>query len=1645
MFKFRRRQRNNNPADPDDDEPMRGTSFKNKNRGGAAPPSRFDRQPRPYGGGTQQQKQQRGSPKLGRPNNNKHPSARPNTYNNNNAKRGEISSKVSYSDTCSETVQTDTWTAEYERSEGSSDQDDNSNSSGSGHDLGESGEFSNNSGSFSDHDEQGSADGGPSMEWGHPNNAGLGAMPFTDEEASYESVGGNVVHVDNVKLQQKSGKSNKPPPPPRRRGGDGMNDSSISIGDSSAHGHNGQQGGNGRKKRSNSLSSRGSKSRRNKKGEQDHPTAQSSSKSVGNNDNHAPQQQQQQHGEQSMKLKPPSMKGMPSNNGKFNYRKRASTSSTGGGESAASTPQQQAASSAATPATAASSATSVGNTTTPEGGENTQGAAMQQLAFLVVSLRSDLRESNLRRDELETELSDSEKKNASGSDKANPYSDDAQLQQLEKENADLQSDVDCFIAEQDDLKGEVRGLREEKKVLNDVIARLKVDVNQSGGGVSSSSVAAGSLTSSKGPKSMADLEERVQDLTDENRKLEKEIQLLVGEKSQLVSSSDVQKCEMQQLEKSLAEQALEMNEKTRMVGGMQEKIDSLESAYDELERECKDGKMEVAVLEDELQIKGEEVEAALREFQSGGTKMTLLRQRLSQVEKQKGELSDRNEALDSVMLTLKKKMEEVLQERNATKSEMESLKSDNERMSIKLKTHSSKAIAAQATEADTLLNLQKMISSLEECMSQLEEEIDHKDEQLKFNCVKISQLESKVRMHEEQEELIKGYEVKIAGLESKLRVQKELSSQSLDGEVLDGMQESEFLKECIVDLTAENEGMTCKLEELQNQLSELEDLKQDSAKTVHDLSASIESNQEGYDTLMSTKSNLESQNQVSMDTIANLQKMFAQLEESKVELEDEMHEATDAIAMLEDELDCKDAQVKELLMKLTMLQQQFSQVDKCKTALAERNAKLSSQNDDLGTEVKIHMIEKKVASEEIETLKTMKSIADEDEEEELFIKNEQKQEIDELHDRLEENRTKSNDTVLALEQQVYQLEESNRKLEENLDESSDAIAMLREALEELEEGKNSKDEQIRELVSTAESLKNIESDKIKLQSEHQVSVNTISALQKMISSLEDSKEDLEEELNASSLALHDIKDQLKFKNTMSEVLVLENKLKRAEDSNTTLTKRIADLTEDNQKMKDEVKDLGRNLANVTATRRHAEASVQVNSSLALVPSDPVLSSDLLSSDPVVACDVLISELRNQIKAVVSARNAALEEVEILRCDASILSSEVTIPPARAAETKQAAEYVTESSLSSPSDDSTKTEQPSEDEKSVKTKKSVTSSYAGSRGSSLLEAAKKLCNQLDEKRSMEETEKLSSNNNTAPSAAATNKNKQATAMPREEELIKNVVDQDDDNVSAREVKEESPKETTEKSDAKAKSSSSPTLEDKKKEDARKKKEDSNRASRSKPRLDIDQLTSIYFEKCGMSVSRFSDLSSESSSFRRRTVKAPSDTVTKKVKICRNGVFMGTFEGDLNAEGQRHGFGVLLCDNGNSYEGEWKKDKRDGLGIARYSSGDVYDGQWQRGKREGHGVMYIEAGDTYIGSWNNGLKHGAGTYHWADGEVDVSWYQEDRRVGEGVRWNSSRSTAFQLIRGTKKEELSLDEAYMTAEKLGLNLEKFSSGVP
>ena len=82
------------------------------------------------------------------------------------------------------------------------------------------------------------------------------------------------------------------------------------------------------------------------------------------------------------------------------------------------------------------------------------------------------------------------------------------------------------------------------------------------------------------------------------------------------------------------------------------------------------------------------------------------------------------------------------------------------------------------------------------------------------------------------------------------------------------------------------------------------------------------------------------------------------------------------------------------------------------------------------------------------------------------------------------------------------------------------------------------------------------------------------------------------------------------------------------------------------------------------------------------------------------------------------------------------------------------------------------------------------------------------------------------------------------------------------------------------------------------------------------------------------------------------------------------------------------------------------------------------------------MYIENGDVYEGSWNNGFKDGPGIYRWRDGEVDVSRYSSDYRVGEGVRWNVDRSRVFRLVRGNVQDKIHLGEADWIAAGLGLS---------
>ncbi|KAL3805306.1 hypothetical protein HJC23_009013 [Cyclotella cryptica] len=151
--------------------------------------------------------------------------------------------------------------------------------------------------------------------------------------------------------------------------------------------------------------------------------------------------------------------------------------------------------------------------------------------------------------------------------------------------------------------------------------------------------------------------------------------------------------------------------------------------------------------------------------------------------------------------------------------------------------------------------------------------------------------------------------------------------------------------------------------------------------------------------------------------------------------------------------------------------------------------------------------------------------------------------------------------------------------------------------------------------------------------------------------------------------------------------------------------------------------------------------------------------------------------------------------------------------------------------------------------------------------------------------------------------------------------------------------------------------------------------------------------------------------------------------------------GEYYGQVNNNGQKHGRGKMIYDNGNEYEGTWVNNKRDGNGTTKYASGNMYVGSWKEGKRHGFGVFHIKkTGDVYRGNWERGLKSGPGVYEYADGEIDVSVYREDIRIGEGVRWNASRSKASRLVDGQLVGEeggMPLKDATQLTQKLGFIL--------
>jgi len=75
-----------------------------------------------------------------------------------------------------------------------------------------------------------------------------------------------------------------------------------------------------------------------------------------------------------------------------------------------------------------------------------------------------------------------------------------------------------------------------------------------------------------------------------------------------------------------------------------------------------------------------------------------------------------------------------------------------------------------------------------------------------------------------------------------------------------------------------------------------------------------------------------------------------------------------------------------------------------------------------------------------------------------------------------------------------------------------------------------------------------------------------------------------------------------------------------------------------------------------------------------------------------------------------------------------------------------------------------------------------------------------------------------------------------------------------------------------------------------------------------------------------------------------------------------------------------FGAFTYEDGSTYIGEWKKDKRNGQGTATFPNGAKYVGEFKDDKANGQGTLTFPNGEKYVGEFKDDKKHGQGTYTW-----------------------------------------------------------------
>jgi hypothetical protein len=115
------------------------------------------------------------------------------------------------------------------------------------------------------------------------------------------------------------------------------------------------------------------------------------------------------------------------------------------------------------------------------------------------------------------------------------------------------------------------------------------------------------------------------------------------------------------------------------------------------------------------------------------------------------------------------------------------------------------------------------------------------------------------------------------------------------------------------------------------------------------------------------------------------------------------------------------------------------------------------------------------------------------------------------------------------------------------------------------------------------------------------------------------------------------------------------------------------------------------------------------------------------------------------------------------------------------------------------------------------------------------------------------------------------------------------------------------------------------------------------------------------------------------------------------------------------GLAEGHGIAL--GSAQYRGQFKAGRKHGKGVKVWANGDTYAGDFVEDRREGRGVYTLGRGpwegERYEGDFLNDRRHGTGTYRYRSGDVYTGPWANDAPTG--------RPTPMMIARRKFREEI------------------------